>query len=295
MSLIFIWQQEAVSSFPLLHLLSPGRIRLLKWEVFEETKQSQHHQGGRGQFTLQWAALCHCTVSQHLLKEAFCQETVTPEWSGVYLPVESSKEWGRFKLCYPMHSICFNTTHMCMSGLLKMLASLYSPEKKPCTLTSLLSGDPEWKTNLSQCLSFHQVWITRSDWTWLDRGSTKCPPPAVRETSAARAHGKWSLPGSTGEAGWDKSRGTRWEESTDTETYRRLAGLETSTESQRVSESARTMTRHVLLPLLLVLSVVGSSHGCLPDPVSAYRLTGAVCRLTYPAAVVCECDLHSGF
>lgn len=63
----------------------------------------------------------------------------------------------------------------------------------------------------------------------------------------------------------------------------------------RVSESARTMTGDVLLPLLLVLSAVGSSRGCLQDPVSAYRLTGAVCRLTYPAAVVCECDLHSGF
>ncbi|KAG7234306.1 hypothetical protein INR49_005099 [Caranx melampygus] len=46
------------------------------------------------------------------------------------------------------------------------------------------------------------------------------------------------------------------------------------------------MTRDVLLPLLLFLSVLGSSHGCLQDPVSAYRFTGAVCRLTYPAAVV---------
>uniref|UniRef100_A0A3Q1I2U9 Cholesteryl ester transfer protein n=1 Tax=Anabas testudineus TaxID=64144 RepID=A0A3Q1I2U9_ANATE len=38
--------------------------------------------------------------------------------------------------------------------------------------------------------------------------------------------------------------------------------------------------------LLLVLSVLGASHGCLQDPASAYRFTGIVCRLTYPAAVV---------
>lgn len=43
----------------------------------------------------------------------------------------------------------------------------------------------------------------------------------------------------------------------------------------------------LLLPLLL-LSVVGPSHACLQDPTSAYKFTGAVCRLTYPAAVVCE-------
>uniref|UniRef100_A0A3Q3XMU0 Cholesteryl ester transfer protein n=1 Tax=Mola mola TaxID=94237 RepID=A0A3Q3XMU0_MOLML len=41
----------------------------------------------------------------------------------------------------------------------------------------------------------------------------------------------------------------------------------------------------LLLPLLL-LSVVGPSHACLQDPTSAYKFTGAVCRLTYPAAVV---------
>lgn len=38
--------------------------------------------------------------------------------------------------------------------------------------------------------------------------------------------------------------------------------------------------------LLLILSVIGASSGCLQDPASAYRFTGAVCRLTYPAAVV---------
>ncbi|KAL6107378.1 cetp [Pungitius sinensis] len=38
--------------------------------------------------------------------------------------------------------------------------------------------------------------------------------------------------------------------------------------------------------LLLLLSVLGASNACLQDPASAYRLTGAVCRLTYPAAVV---------
>lgn len=38
--------------------------------------------------------------------------------------------------------------------------------------------------------------------------------------------------------------------------------------------------------LLLLLPVLGSSHGCLQDPASAYRFSGAVCRLTYPAAVV---------
>ncbi|KAL7403304.1 hypothetical protein ABVT39_027561 [Epinephelus coioides] len=42
----------------------------------------------------------------------------------------------------------------------------------------------------------------------------------------------------------------------------------------------------LLLPLLLFLSVFWTSHGCLQDPASAYRFTGAVCRLTYPAAVV---------
>ncbi|XP_070687341.1 cholesteryl ester transfer protein [Pempheris klunzingeri] len=38
--------------------------------------------------------------------------------------------------------------------------------------------------------------------------------------------------------------------------------------------------------LLLLLSAFGASHACLQDPASAYRFTGAVCRLTYPAAVV---------
>ncbi|CAB1323263.1 unnamed protein product [Coregonus sp. 'balchen'] len=37
--------------------------------------------------------------------------------------------------------------------------------------------------------------------------------------------------------------------------------------------------------LLLFLGLVGMSRSCL-DPASAYRFTGAVCRLTYPAAVV---------
>uniref|UniRef100_A0A8C2WNK4 Cholesteryl ester transfer protein, plasma n=1 Tax=Cyclopterus lumpus TaxID=8103 RepID=A0A8C2WNK4_CYCLU len=41
-----------------------------------------------------------------------------------------------------------------------------------------------------------------------------------------------------------------------------------------------------LLLLLLFLSVFGASHICLQDAASAYRFTGAVCRLTYPAAVV---------
>ncbi|XP_077597394.1 cholesteryl ester transfer protein isoform X4 [Stigmatopora nigra] len=38
--------------------------------------------------------------------------------------------------------------------------------------------------------------------------------------------------------------------------------------------------------VLLLLSMYGSSQGCLQDSASAYRFTGAVCRLTYPAAVV---------
>lgn len=42
----------------------------------------------------------------------------------------------------------------------------------------------------------------------------------------------------------------------------------------------------VVLSLLLFLSVFGASQACLQDPASAYRFTGAVCRLTYPAAVV---------
>uniref|UniRef100_A0A3P8SKM0 Cholesteryl ester transfer protein n=1 Tax=Amphiprion percula TaxID=161767 RepID=A0A3P8SKM0_AMPPE len=44
------------------------------------------------------------------------------------------------------------------------------------------------------------------------------------------------------------------------------------------------MPRDVVLLLLLV--VLGASSGCLQDPTPAYGLTGAVCRLTYPAAVV---------
>ncbi|XP_037623616.1 cholesteryl ester transfer protein [Sebastes umbrosus] len=46
------------------------------------------------------------------------------------------------------------------------------------------------------------------------------------------------------------------------------------------------MPRDVSPPLLLFLSVFGLSHACLQDSASAYRFTGAVCRLTYPAAVV---------
>ncbi|KAK0142109.1 Cholesteryl ester transfer protein [Merluccius polli] len=48
-----------------------------------------------------------------------------------------------------------------------------------------------------------------------------------------------------------------------------------------------------LLPLLVLLllcvqavSGASKSQGCLADPTAAYRYTGAVCRLTYPAAVV---------
>ncbi|XP_041795174.1 cholesteryl ester transfer protein [Chelmon rostratus] len=48
------------------------------------------------------------------------------------------------------------------------------------------------------------------------------------------------------------------------------------------------MPRDVFPPLilLLLLSAFGASRACLQDPASAYRFTGAVCRLTYPAAVV---------
>ncbi|KAI3371700.1 hypothetical protein L3Q82_024264 [Scortum barcoo] len=49
------------------------------------------------------------------------------------------------------------------------------------------------------------------------------------------------------------------------------------------------MPRDVCSPRLLVLlflSMFGASHACLQDPALAYRFTGAVCRLTYPAAVV---------
>ncbi|XP_068579833.1 cholesteryl ester transfer protein [Cebidichthys violaceus] len=46
------------------------------------------------------------------------------------------------------------------------------------------------------------------------------------------------------------------------------------------------MPRDVPPLLLLLLSVFGASHACLQDSASAYRFTGAVCRLTYPAAVV---------
>lgn len=53
--------------------------------------------------------------------------------------------------------------------------------------------------------------------------------------------------------------------------------------------STYTLPRDVFrLPLncLLFLTVFGLSQACLEDPASAYRFTGAVCRLTYPAAVV---------
>lgn len=44
----------------------------------------------------------------------------------------------------------------------------------------------------------------------------------------------------------------------------------------------------MLLPLLIpLLSLVGVGQACV-DPEEAYRFTGAVCRLTYPAALVCE-------
>ncbi|KAM9754487.1 cholesteryl ester transfer protein isoform 1-T2 [Menidia menidia] len=40
------------------------------------------------------------------------------------------------------------------------------------------------------------------------------------------------------------------------------------------------------LPPLLLLALFGVTRACLQDPASAYRFTGTVCRLTYPAAVV---------
>ncbi|KAF3854290.1 hypothetical protein F7725_022345 [Dissostichus mawsoni] len=46
------------------------------------------------------------------------------------------------------------------------------------------------------------------------------------------------------------------------------------------------MSLDVVPSLLLFLFVFGASHACLQDPAEAYRFTGAVCRLTYPAAVV---------
>lgn len=51
--------------------------------------------------------------------------------------------------------------------------------------------------------------------------------------------------------------------------------------------SVNMMPREVL-PRLLFLSMLGMTHSCLQDPAAAYRFTGTVCRLTYPAAVVCE-------
>lgn len=62
--------------------------------------------------------------------------------------------------------------------------------------------------------------------------------------------------------------------------------------------SSYTPPRDVFcLPLscLLFLTVFGLSQACLEDPTSAYRFTGAVCRLTYPAAVVCEWGYSSIF
>lgn len=75
---------------------------------------------------------------------------------------------------------------------------------------------------------------------------------------------------------------------------KRTQRSKTSTDSQRGEMSMCTMPRDVCPPppllLLLFLSVFGASHACLQDPASAYRFTGTVCRLTYPAAVVCEWD-----
>ncbi|KAJ4938721.1 hypothetical protein JOQ06_003330, partial [Pogonophryne albipinna] len=46
------------------------------------------------------------------------------------------------------------------------------------------------------------------------------------------------------------------------------------------------MSLDVVPSLLLSFFVFGASHACLQDPAEAYRFTGAVSRLTYPAAVV---------
>ncbi|XP_034082970.1 cholesteryl ester transfer protein [Gymnodraco acuticeps] len=46
------------------------------------------------------------------------------------------------------------------------------------------------------------------------------------------------------------------------------------------------MSLDVVHSLLLFLFVFGASHACLQDPAEAYRFTGAVSRLTYPAVVV---------
>lgn len=59
----------------------------------------------------------------------------------------------------------------------------------------------------------------------------------------------------------------------------------------RAEMSAYTLPRDVFplaLNCLLFLTVFGLSQACLEDLTSAYRFTGAVCRLTYPAAVVCK-------
>ncbi|CAL8292813.1 unnamed protein product [Boreogadus saida] len=42
----------------------------------------------------------------------------------------------------------------------------------------------------------------------------------------------------------------------------------------------------VLLLCVQAVCVTSQHKGCMPDPASAYRFTGAVCRLTYPAAAV---------
>ncbi|KAM4554405.1 cholesteryl ester transfer protein [Fundulus diaphanus] len=41
-----------------------------------------------------------------------------------------------------------------------------------------------------------------------------------------------------------------------------------------------------IFPWLLLLSLFGTTHGCLQDTATAYKFTGTVCRLTHPAAVV---------
>lgn len=66
-----------------------------------------------------------------------------------------------------------------------------------------------------------------------------------------------------------------------------LVGAQTSTHTMPCE------VMPLLLHCLLFLSVIGLSQACLEDPASAYRFTGAVCRLTYPAAVVCKWEYLS--
>lgn len=59
-----------------------------------------------------------------------------------------------------------------------------------------------------------------------------------------------------------------------------------------MTPKTRAMSRKESVFTLLLLSLFGPTYSCLKDPAAAYRHSGAVCRLTYPAAAVCEFEMY---